>query len=119
MIATDPLLVTGNPVGMLAPVNYLLFVLLIATILWLIRTKVRRCDGQRKLVVATATFSGLEVVRWCFMTANLASEAYDRTFFSDPLTYIVLLAMACPLAIAIRASWKTNGRRADGSMHRA
>jgi hypothetical protein len=101
---------------MLALVNYVLFFLLILTILWLIRARVRRYEHQQKWLVATATFCGLELVRWCFMTTNLASEALDRTFFSDPLTYLALLVMSCPLVIAIRAAWRAKGEAANSSM---
>jgi hypothetical protein len=105
-VARDPLLISGNPVRMLALTNYAFFTALVAGLLWGINARIRGRNLRRRLVLATATFCGLEIARWSGMTAVVASEAEYHAFFHDPFTYTMLLAMTFPLAIASYVAWK-------------
>ncbi len=106
----DAMLVDYNPIRMLAPPNYLLFVGLCIAALYSASRCIRDRVRAQQVIAAIATFCALEFLRWTFIAWATAGRTHE-SFLSDPTTYVILDAAALPLVLAVTVAWRSRAAK--------
>lgn len=101
----DPLLISGNPIAMLALPNYLLYVAISCGLVVAAGATPRY---RHTIAVAVGTWTVLELGRWLYSVWKLAVLMVDQVFVIQPISYF-LIALGCAPFLVV-AYWS----RSDG-----
>jgi len=100
----DPLLVGANPIALLSPSNYGLFVLISIDLIWFSICTLPSPRLRRLAFGVVATWYLLEIARWFEALWRFSGRSAQGLFFLDPLTYISLCSVAAPLWLSYRVA---------------